>query len=343
MSHSVRRRGFTLIELLVVIAIIAILIGLLVPAVQKVREAAARSQCQNNLKQLALGAHNHHDAYKRLPPGTRSYTGGSPGLNQAGVPNTGGGISGTTSWWDDHSWQFFVLPYIEQAQVYNLYIKTVTLSNSLNMTVRQSMVPLFACPSDIGLQQNEWPSNTWCRVRSNYVANWGNTNYGQQTKNGVLFRGAPFTMVVGVKLTDIGDGTSNTLMFSENLVVGPLPNAWGGPVSDVMIAASGGAFEAFYPPNLKGCDDVPRLYPPAGATNGRPGAGGVPDAQCTVTCTAASSACHEAASYAVRSRHTGGVNVSMCDGSVRFYADSIDINVWRALSTARGGEANTSD
>ena len=93
-----------------------------------------------------------------------------------------------------------------------------------------------------------------------------------------------------------------------------------------------------YPPNLKGCDDVIRFYPPVEARNGRPGAGGVPNADCgTISNTT------EDASYAARSKHSGGVNVALGDGAVRFYRDSIDPQVWRNLSTARGGETNTND
>jgi prepilin-type processing-associated H-X9-DG protein len=213
----------------------------------------------------------------------------------------------------------------------------VSISHSKHQAQRQATVKTFECPSDIGLQQNEWGSTTWARVRMNYVVNWGNTDMGQRTKSGVVFGGAPFSTVKSGKLTDITDGTSNTLMFSEQIVVGP-EAGWGGPLSDVLIAASGQAFMGYYPPNLKGCDDVIRLYPAAAARNGRPGAGGVPNGDCTTI-----SNTTEDASYAARSKHTGGVNVSLCDGSVRFYRDSVPQDVWRNLSTARGGESATND
>src|SRR5438128_1473994 len=145
MTLPVRRHAFTLIELLVVIAIIAILIALLVPAVQKVREAAARAQCQNNLKQLALGCHNYHDTKKQFPYGRKFDN------------------------WDTYTWSELILPYIEQGNVYNGYA-FINLNdwqqvypgpngpignNALQRQSRHSVIATFLCPSDIGPNTNE--------------------------------------------------------------------------------------------------------------------------------------------------------------------------------------------
>ena len=223
------------------------------------------------------------------------------------------------------------MPYVEQDNAFRLYNLGVSYSATQNDTARRVKVKGFECPSDIGLQENEWYSSNWARVRSNYVVNWGNTNYAQGAKSGVAFGGAPFGPKVGRKFADLTDGTSNTLMFSESLVIGAWSD-WGGILSDVGVACGGQAFEAYFPPNNPGGDEVARGWPTS-ALNGRPtpvniGYGEFDQLN---------------QSLAARSKHTGGVNASMCDGSVRFFRNSIALQTWRNLATSQGGEATTND
>jgi prepilin-type N-terminal cleavage/methylation domain-containing protein len=188
-----RRSAFTLIELLVVIAIIAILIGLLLPAVQKVREAAARAQCQNNLKQIGLALHDYHATYNLLPPGR-----------------------------DDHSISVhtYLLPYLEQDNVYRLVNFKASWNDPSNAPAASARIKTFLCPSDSGGAQVPagWAANNY-RANQGSGILWGlpptattNVNYGMPIPNG------PFYLDSKVRLTDISDGTSNTAAFSEHLI-----------------------------------------------------------------------------------------------------------------------------
>jgi prepilin-type N-terminal cleavage/methylation domain-containing protein/prepilin-type processing-associated H-X9-DG protein len=337
------RHAFTLIELLVVIAIIAVLIGLLLPAVQKVREAAMRMQCSNNLKQLGLALHNFAGDRGRLPA---AYNTTVPPA-YAGLPPY------------FFSWSALaeLNPYLEQTNIYRqmdltqpIYVPPAYNISPANQFAVQQVVKLFLCPSD---QMRP--------VSAAYgVPTLGPTNYAVCVGTGTTGGGPPFgspsnsdgmfTAGTGFRLTDITDGTSNTAMMSESLLgdgpenaAGPIPGSpqtvyaytgFGTPLSDSACAAatqwnvsnhrgfmwaSGemrcGSYNHYYPPNAAQYDCV---------TND------------LTTFTAF-------AFRAARSRHPGGVNLLLGDGSVHFVAQSVAQTTWRALATRSGGEVPGSD
>ncbi|OWK41870.1 DUF1559 domain-containing protein [Fimbriiglobus ruber] len=304
-NHSGRRAGFTLIELLVVIAIIAILIGLLLPAVQKVREAAARAKCTNNLKQWGLAMHNRHDVFGTLPPGASN----SPFR---------------------YTWTVNLFSFVEQTAIANQFGPPLATNFYLPPAIVQSAntgllalpVPLYYCPSD---RVNALDTHdTYNRCRGSYVVNWGNqytnlsgTQPGQPGPFGFYNNNSgPLT-----HLTDITDGTSNTLMMSERIVAAndTDQNSDGDFFNDDQTQP-GAMFMTFNTPN-SGTDNI------FCATNNSPFA----------PCVTGGNNLYAQA----RSKHTGGVNVSLCDASVRFVSNSISSSAWAAAGTMSGGEVST--
>jgi len=180
---------------------------------------------------------------------------------------------------------------------------------------------MLGCPSD-GLQQNEWTNTTWCRVRGNYVVNYGNTNYGQQTFSGVTHGGAPFNARGSARFSDITDGLSTTLFMSE--VIAAKGDGWQGPLSEIMLGVGGQAFETWTTPNSTVADNIGRQCPPTT----------IPQ----VPCTSPGGSDVSVNRIAARSLHTGGVHSLLGDGTVQFISNNVDLQVWRALSTSRGGE-----
>ncbi|MDO4583120.1 MAG: DUF1559 domain-containing protein [Planctomycetia bacterium] len=305
-----KRAGFTLVELLVVIAIIGMLVGLLLPAVQQARSAARRMSCANNLRQLGLAMLNYESNNRGFPIGMYTFEGDDMVSR------------GEEHWRNDHCWYSQMGPYIEQTAWYQRIDFTKAMTHIVNEEARRFKIPTYACPEDIGLQENEWDSQRWARFRHNYVVNWGNTNYSQSEKNGVAFRGAPFQSRSKTILSVIKDGLSNTLLMSEVCVIPNNGTGWGGSISDASISL-GCAFTGWNPPN-SGLADETFL----GAINNADYA--------TMRIPSPVSVSTELQVIAARSHHIGGVNRVCCDGSVDFASNSLDAAVWRAMSTACG-------
>jgi prepilin-type N-terminal cleavage/methylation domain-containing protein len=329
-----RKSGFTLIELLVVIAIIAVLIALLLPAVQQAREAARRTQCKNNLKQIGLALHNYHDVYGTFPPG-----------NTGGASFTGLSVHAR------------ILPFIDQTPLYSKIDWSISYLNQLPEVV-DAQIPAFQCPSDTNrLSGPAWSVNSAGTrtggpgARNNYYYNQGvqilfsgvpsiettAANQALPAADGVFARNSSF------RLRDMTDGSSNTAFFSEKksgdgsatisspedtFQPGTYPNTPDEALQQCRaIDTSNLAFQrvdpsvqnvgapwiysyhssTIYwhtaPPNDRSC-----MYPP-----GR------------IMTTASS-------------RHTGGVHTLLCDGTVRFVSQNVDLGVWRSIGTRASGE-----
>ena len=302
-------RGFTLIELLVVIAIIAILIGLLLPAVQKVREAASRMQCQNNLKQMALALHNFHDARSKLPPG----------LDCSIVGDARG-----------NSFFVYILPYIEQQRLQSAFDFKLPISDPRNREPRGTLLPGMLCPSDIYNQTSKFAGfhalegDNW--ARGNFGAN-GALGFMNATfrnaagKDAELWLDARTRGVMGVNVAleigQITDGTSSTILIGE-LRAGLSANDRRG-----VWALGGAAASSLWG---HGTDDSngPNACTP-GADNIM-GCGKIEQDVSAATLQAECMTCFPIANEqgTTRSMHPGGVHVCMADGAVRFISDFID-------------------
>jgi len=313
------KRGFTLVELLVVIAIIGVLVALLLPAVQAAREAARRTQCSNNLKQVILATTNYSDVYKgALPTGEYSCCWGT--------------------------WLVALLPYIEQKALFDNYQffgalnasggnadATTRYAGAKNLPVTKTQIQAYTCASD---SITASPSIISGVTFHNYVANHGNTTLQRQATFGTMlngqpnkFKGAPFVFVSTsssnpqvIRQADIFDGMSNTLAFSETV------QGHAGDLRGFAWWNGGSHFETYLPPNTSQpdileaigyCIKTDTYNPPCdGPTTSNP------------------------ENIAARSRHPAGVMAAMCDGSVRFVSNSVNLDTWRAASTAAGKESN---
>jgi len=349
-----KRRGFTLIELLVVIAIIAVLIALLLPAVQAAREAARRTQCTNNLKQLGLAMHNYLSTVNTFPIGRMGLNYTYPQLGVAGAALQGNAR---------RTWAFLILPYLEQGTMFQAINFSLSYFNVANTTIIQTTISGFHCPSDPQSFAIEVGSTAQLRYGGNYTVNWGNThflqadnpaypgtglNWGWQNPfvpippgtyaggagppwGTVTFLGAPFGGNVARPIQYITDGSSNTLLMSEvifGIDSSPTQGDDRGDIyNDDQICTM---FMGYIPPNSTYPDvtghaacSYPYLQnPPCRGTqnNGTDPVYG-----------------------AARSFHPGGVNACMADGRVAFFKNSISLQVWAALSSAQGGEVISSD
>lgn len=338
---SPRRTAFTLVELLVVIAIIGILVALLLPAVQAARESARRTQCVNNLKQISLSVHNYHDTHKKFPFGK--------GASYPGAP--------VYARWSAHA---LLLPFMEQQNLHDTidfkfapatpgmggvigFMPAYSNASGINVIPSQVFIAGFICPSDPTAVQGAWPG------QNNYVGNQGGWLCDRGDQPGAPTDVSPTEIQTGVfyflsqvRFSDAIDGTANTMMFSEKLRGNGSPN----PRTDMFVMPNQTSLNATYA--------TCQATNPATATplTSKWGWSWVMGENCctlychvsqpnTFTCAGIpfpGTMTNMAMQVAATSRHPGGVNGAMMDGSVRFATSTIDLTVWRAIGTRASGE-----
>lgn len=328
MTRSPLRSAFTLIELLVVIAIIGVLVALLLPAVQQAREAARRSQCRNNLKQVGLALHNYHDTYRQLP--------------LLMYPTADFGF-----WsWKGHSPHSMLLPYVDQQTVYaQLDFSSAALDFGPNEDVGKTKLAVFRCPSDREPDEDPGVNYAFC-VGTNIGFSGEGRYLSPREQNGII------TGTVRVSFSSITDGATNVIAASEQIsggasdAVGQLANSRYGPGS-----IPGGMPNAFPTP-----DQVTAWGVVCGSNSnfstrvarqwhrGLPGQttfntlltpnSWIPNclAHCPDSCDS-----DGPGMFAARSRHSGGVHILLADGSVRFAANAIDTGIWHHLGARDDG------
>ncbi len=339
-----RRVGFTLIELLVVIAIIAVLIALLLPAVQQAREAARRTQCKNNLKQMGLALHNYHDTFTVFPFGK------GPSYPSAGP------TFGYARW----SQNALILPYIDQTPLYNSinfsappetpgmggvinFMPAYVSPTGINHGASQAVIPGFLCPSDSAPTspgQNNYAANQggWLCDRSDSPGDPAKDISPNEVQTGVFY------FLSQCRMRDITDGTSSTCFFSEKIRGNGIPN----PKTDlfVMPAASANTLDTTF----QTCQSVNTAT--ATPLTSKWGYSWVMGENCcslynhvavpnSTSCAGTgftNGMTNMPMQVSANSRHTGGVHSLTGDGSVHFVSSNIDLNVWRALGTRAGNE-----
>ena len=294
--RSLFRRGFTLIELLVVMAIIGVLVALLLPAVQMAREAARRTQCRNNLKQIGLALHNYEGSFRVFPPSSTS-------IIDYGV------WTANPSQYHLHSWASLILPNLDQANLYNQVNYNVSALNPINAAVASQKIVVYRCPSFPGQDYSQEPLYVALSPQyaiRNYVA-LGATTVGKlwQLPDGALYPRFP------IRMADIRDGTSNTILVAETREQNAAVWIDGGTAS-----LTSRRYDDANPPSYAG-PQIAINYTPYYLAAGQ----GIDSL------------------WGPSSLHTGGANHLFGDGSVHFLSQNMDAGVYDALVTRAGGEA----
>jgi prepilin-type N-terminal cleavage/methylation domain-containing protein/prepilin-type processing-associated H-X9-DG protein len=319
--------GFTLVELLVVIAIIGILVALLLPAVQAAREAARRTQCVNNMKQVGLAMHNHETSQKRLPSAAMGF-----------VPDWSPSLPSAELQWRGHTAQFQILPYLEELSVANLIKIRKRWIDPANIPVSTQEIRTYQCPSDQA-QGRVADSDGFPFSRSNFVVCVGTQGLFPDTTNNASLQVTPpvpratlnlqtdgaFCLETGRRLRDFVDGTSHTVLGSEMLAgrvdTGKTYNDTDYRGKWAFVFTGGSVYEHKDTPNTSVGDQMRYACQP------------FPDMPCGPFVPR-----DALEHYAARSAHPGGVNVLFVDGHGSFVQDGIDLLAWQAVATPRGGE-----